>query len=248
MHLFYSHYTGEIKVEAEENKMHGFAENVDNTDFHWIARKLRHYKDVVDVESCKGVHNFIPSISAVTSAKPGAYTWKISIALHVGPRLMICSAYYNFFLHRLKNIPQHWRDNYLLAVSVTYWLNIIENLSLVGVTYITNLDNYPVHEKLFITFMGTSTAYMVFTVLLLKYSNTVAPWMSTDLWSYRVKIICLLLILIFSAGMGIFFYYHRMYCQPKGTYLCVCVCACVPACVRAYIRMKFNAHNSIVPY
>lgn len=42
------------------------------------------------------VFNIVPSISAVTGISPQRYIWRISIALHIGPRVII-SAVYNAY-------------------------------------------------------------------------------------------------------------------------------------------------------
>ena len=42
--------------------------------------------------------NVVPSISAVTGISPGRYLWRVVIAFHLGPRLLIVSTYYHFLL------------------------------------------------------------------------------------------------------------------------------------------------------
>ena len=44
------------------------------------------------------VFNVVPSISAVTGISPGRYLWRMVIAFHLGPRLLIVSTYYHFLL------------------------------------------------------------------------------------------------------------------------------------------------------
>ena len=44
------------------------------------------------------VFNVVPSISAVTGISPGRYLWRVVIAFHLGPRLLIVSTYYHFLL------------------------------------------------------------------------------------------------------------------------------------------------------
>jgi len=47
--------------------------------------------------ACK-VYNVIPSISAVTGISPGRYLWRVVIAFHIGPRILIAAVYYNFLM------------------------------------------------------------------------------------------------------------------------------------------------------
>ena len=41
-------------------------------------------------------YNVVPSISAVTGISPGRYLWRIVIAFHLGPRILIAAVYHNF--------------------------------------------------------------------------------------------------------------------------------------------------------
>lgn len=45
------------------------------------------------------VYNIIPSISAITGVSPQRYLWRISVAFHVGPRLIIAAVYRAFHLN-----------------------------------------------------------------------------------------------------------------------------------------------------
>ena len=44
------------------------------------------------------MYNVIPSISAVTGISPGRYLWRVVIAFHIGPRILIAAVYYNFLM------------------------------------------------------------------------------------------------------------------------------------------------------
>ena len=44
------------------------------------------------------VYNVVPSISAVTGISPGRYLWRVVIAFHIGPRILIAAVYYNFLM------------------------------------------------------------------------------------------------------------------------------------------------------
>lgn len=67
----------------------------------------------------------------------------MSIALHIGPRLLIASVYYSFYhkiLKTFEDVPKRLQGFRLLNLS--YWLNIAEVAALCGVTYISNKENY----------------------------------------------------------------------------------------------------------
>lgn len=89
------------------------------------------------------VYNILPSISAITGVSPQRYLWRVSVALHIGPRLVIASVYHSYYYKILKSIedvPLKIRGSRLL--NLCYWLNIAEVAALCGVTYISNKENY----------------------------------------------------------------------------------------------------------
>lgn len=92
---------------------------------------------------CAKVFNFIPSISAITGISPNIYFWRISIALHVGPRFIIAicyKSYYEHMLRHVKDVAVHSKGT--LYMRLAFWLHCIEITSLCGVTYISNRENY----------------------------------------------------------------------------------------------------------
>lgn len=89
------------------------------------------------------VYNVLPSISAITGVSPQRYLWRVSIALHIGPRLVIASVYHSYYYNILKSIedvPLKIAGSRLL--NLYYWLNIAEVAALSGVTYVSNRENY----------------------------------------------------------------------------------------------------------
>lgn len=89
------------------------------------------------------VFNFIPSISAITGVSPQRYFWRISIALHVGPRFIIAVCYKSYYEHMLshvENLPVYNKAKMLM--NFAFWLHVVEITSLCGVTYISNRENY----------------------------------------------------------------------------------------------------------
>ena len=88
------------------------------------------------------VKNYIPSISAVTGITPQTYVWRIGIALHSAPRFAVGFLHYNYYLQRLSFVRENHQGLFKKLIRLNFWLNTLENSALVGVTYITNRENY----------------------------------------------------------------------------------------------------------
>ncbi|KAL4709354.1 hypothetical protein ACJJTC_007086 [Scirpophaga incertulas] len=89
------------------------------------------------------VYNVVPSISAITGISPQRYVWRICVAFHLGPRLLIGSLYYNYYKERTQHIiDDKVRESATKLGDACYWLNLIELLALTGVTYVSNRENY----------------------------------------------------------------------------------------------------------
>lgn len=89
------------------------------------------------------VFNVVPSISAVTGISPGRYLWRIVIAFHLGPRLLIAAVYYNFLMSfaKVMNDPEkaEWLAKLLKGC---YYLQICEIVGLCGISFIHNREHY----------------------------------------------------------------------------------------------------------
>ena len=68
--------------------------------------------------------------------------WRIGIALHSAPRFAVSFLHYNYYIQRLGFVKESQRGFFKKLISLNFWLNTIENASLVGVTYVTNRENY----------------------------------------------------------------------------------------------------------
>ena len=96
------------------------------------------------------VYNVIPSISAITGVSPQRYLWRVCVAFHIGPRIIIASMYHTYYQSLLSSqspgsaLPGS-RSCRLL--NVTYWLSLLEIAALCGVTYISNRENYRTYSK-----------------------------------------------------------------------------------------------------
>lgn len=158
------------------------------------------------------VSNTMPSISAITGFTPQRYVWRMCIALHSTPRFVIGIVYWYYYLQRECLVQVMMSLVYRHVANLTFSMYMIENACLIGITYIASVENYPVHEKLFITFMIASLLYELLTIILFRWSH---PVMSSNITkSYNLKRFCFFSILLFTAAMLYFFYLHRYHCIP----------------------------------
>lgn len=90
------------------------------------------------------VYNIIPSISSITGISPQRYLWRIVIALHISPRLVIAYVHKNYLKHHVlsKLTDQNQLATATKLANIVHWLNLIEVCSLAGVTYVSNKENY----------------------------------------------------------------------------------------------------------
>ncbi|XP_017876979.1 post-GPI attachment to proteins factor 2-like isoform X2 [Ceratina calcarata] len=163
-------------------------------------------QDDIHETHCR-VYNVLPSISAITGVSPQRYLWRICIALHLGPRLIIASVYHSYYykiLKTIEDVPSRIKGCRLL--NLCYWLSIAEVASLCGVTYISNRENYSVHEKIFIAFMISSLTYMLTQVRLCRLVTPNAR-------SLRYKQALFITSLVTTVGLIIFFLKHRLLCH-----------------------------------
>ncbi|XP_029047014.1 post-GPI attachment to proteins factor 2-like [Osmia lignaria lignaria] len=163
-------------------------------------------QDEIHETHCR-VYNVLPSISAITGVSPQRYLWRISIALHIGPRLIIASVYHSYYYQMLKTIEDvPLRITGCRLLNLCYWLNIAEVAALCGVTYISNKENYSVHEKIFIAFMISSLTYML---MVIRLSRLVTP-NAQSLWYKQTLFVT---SLISTIGLIVFFLKHRLLCH-----------------------------------
>ncbi|GFG39293.1 hypothetical protein Cfor_02218, partial [Coptotermes formosanus] len=162
------------------------------------------------------VRNFLPSISsAIGGFSPQRHVWRIAIAIHAGPRLLVARMYYRYY----QGILYQW-IHFMAAIAC--WLNVIENVALIGLTFISSAENHVVHERCFVTFMVTSELYMILTCYLLR-SMRRSPPDNIEARSLRIKYQLLAVNLISFAMAVYFFIRHNSYCEP-GVYSIFAVC------------------------
>jgi hypothetical protein len=61
--------------------------------------------------------------------------WRIAIAIHAGPRLLVARMYYRYY----QGILYQW-IHFMAAIAC--WLNVIENVALIGLTFISSAENH----------------------------------------------------------------------------------------------------------
>ena len=88
------------------------------------------------------VYNVIPSISSITGISPQRYIWRVCIAVHVGPRFLTSLVYHHFYLTMAAKVETAKRKNFIFHVWLAFALNLIEQAALIGVTYVSNRENY----------------------------------------------------------------------------------------------------------
>ncbi|CAH1712258.1 post-GPI attachment to proteins factor 2-like [Aphis gossypii] len=165
------------------------------------------YDDVHETH-CR-VYNVIPSISAITGVTPQTYMWRIAVAFHVGPRMVIAQVYYNYFISQMSKVVD--KSTSYILINLCYWLNLIEIAAICGVTYISNRENYPVHEKIFILFMLSSLLYMI---VMIKTFNMMHKTMTEhQRLSYNIKKVLFAICITSTFTLIIYFIKHRFYCH-----------------------------------
>ena len=89
------------------------------------------------------VYNLVPSISAITGISPGRYLWRVCIAFHLGPRLLIVATYYHFLLSFAPSLKTKGSAHKLTSLlNYCFYLQIIEILSLCTISFIHNREHY----------------------------------------------------------------------------------------------------------
>nr|CAH7740298.1 unnamed protein product [Callosobruchus chinensis] len=160
------------------------------------------------------VFNIVPSISAITGISPQRYLWRISIAFHIGPRFIISAVSRAYNLNLInENASAELRAKARLWLNLSFWANVIETGALCGVTYISNRENYPIHEKLFITFMISSLVHMIACIRGIKAVAETKNDMNFGRKALQLKQTLLNISLISTIGLVGFFLEHRLLCH-----------------------------------
>ncbi|XP_034118659.1 post-GPI attachment to proteins factor 2-like isoform X1 [Drosophila albomicans] len=177
----------------------------------FVTAYVFQYDDVHETH-CR-VYNIVPSISAITGVSPQRYFWRFSIALHIGPRIPIAFVYKNYYRAQLARLAPSLVPKTSWLITLILVLNCIEIAALGGVTYISNRENYPVHERIFITFMICSLCYMLATIKLNGILNARQTLTEQQRLSIKWKKILFVVSILSTIGLLVFFAKHRFYCH-----------------------------------
>ncbi|KAK8760760.1 acyltransferase PGAP2-like isoform X2 [Amblyomma americanum] len=154
-----------------------------------------------------GVANFLPSISAAIGGHtPQRYIWRSGIALHAAPRLLVSVMYYRYYQGMLDIQHQY-------VARISWCLNTVEVLCLLGLTNVSSTENYAAHEKMFITFVTCSLLYMMLCCVMPGLGKR-RSLSAMEAYSLKVKKRLTIVSIVLSIVCCYFFVRHTKHCEP----------------------------------
>ncbi|CAG0883193.1 unnamed protein product [Darwinula stevensoni] len=186
------------------------------------------------------VMNYLPSISAAIGYEPQTYIWKVAIAIHFPPRLLVASYYYTLFKENVKSSFIHLSN----AACV---IHVVENFALVGLSFVTSRENFEIHKTFFVIFLICSEAYMMLSLLLftygwrLKYTGFIHK--KSVLWKCRLAALNLACCVLTVR----FYQRHNALCEPlMYTWFCLAEYVVVLSNMGFHMTAYLDFHDKII--
>ena len=172
------------------------------------------FKDVTKTH-CK-VINYLPSISsAFDEFSMQTTVWRLCVALHAPLRFLVVGMYYRFYKYtfKLEGLSQ-------ILANVCCALNSIENVALVGLSFISSTYFFTAHRNCFIIFGLCSEIYMLLSIYVWKSKLKDLTLQQRYSFSWKIRTATLNILSGFAAAY--LYYRHNKYCEPlMYTWFCL---------------------------